>query len=104
MCKMNEILFFKLYIAALELALNQDDNNLGFYVKGPEEFIDNNYMNDVEIFINSNYEKHKSLFDLVDVYFDALSHYSTQIDGISIESYKSKLIEIIDDYKKSYSL
>ena len=76
---------------ALEKALQNDDKNYGFYVKNPEDFIEEKYQTEVADFIE-NEAKYTSFFNKVDYYFDAKSHNFSQVSGIDIDNYKSKII------------
>ncbi|SDI09148.1 hypothetical protein [Chryseobacterium jejuense] len=39
--------FYKIYLPALEKAFQNDGINDGFYVKGPEEYIDSIFLDEV---------------------------------------------------------
>jgi hypothetical protein len=93
-------LFFRKYFEALEAALNNDNINLGFHVKGPEDYIEEQYSTGVEIFISNNYDRYYKLFDLVESYFDSLSHYTNDVNGIKADIVKEQLNKFILDYKR----
>ena len=88
--------FWLIYKPALRQALSEDKNNFGFYVKGPDEFIPIDLIPDIEIYIERDKEN-ESFFNLVEYYFDALSHGFTTIDGIMINEIKHKLLTYIVD-------
>lgn len=96
-----ESLFIQIYIEALETALNNDNVNLGFHVKGPEDYIDDRYIINTEVFISDNHDRYSKLFDMVDSYFDSLSHYSNDVDGIEAKVVRDELLKFILNYKRT---
>jgi len=101
---MTENTFFKLYLPAVEEAIKNDNQNSGYYVKLPIDYVDEKYLKEADLFIDSHYESHKIFFDLISIYFDAKSHYFTEVQGQSIDSYRNKLIEYIDTLKNQYQV
>lgn len=101
---MKEKEFFINYIPALEASLAFKMMH-DFDVKGPDWFIkDDELRTELDLFEQENYEKHKSLFDMVAYYLDARAHNFKEIDGVSVEEHKQKLESVIDFYKKEYNL
>lgn len=78
------------YLTALEEALKNDDHNKGFHIDGPDKCVKKEYTQDVDGLLEeeSNY---RCFFDLVGVYFDAKSHYATEINGKNIEEVKNEI-------------
>lgn len=102
---MEDQLFFKYYIPALEIALTNENINHGYMVYGPDWYIEEKDIRDsIDLFEQNNYEKYYSLFDLVGLYFDAKSHNFSAVDGVDISIYKFKLNETIEEYKKKFNL
>jgi hypothetical protein len=95
-----EPLFIQIYMEALETALNNDNINLGFHVKGPEDYIDDRYIISAEIFISDNHDRYSKLFDMVDNYFDSLSHYSNDVNGIEAELVRDQLLNLFSIIKE----
>ncbi len=96
--------FFKNYIPALEIALSFE-GNIPFSVKGPDWFIDDDKLrHELDLFEQSNFDKHEKLFQMVALYFDAWDHNFGEIDGVSIADYKKQLEAEIEVYKKKYNL
>ena len=81
--------FFKIYIPALELALNNDSINYGYYVRGPEYYIKKKYQNQIDSFIENSTE-FSIFFDMVGYYFDSISHNFHNIQGVKLNDYKKK--------------
>jgi hypothetical protein len=94
-------LFVQIYMEALEAALSNDNINLGFHVKGPEDYIDDRYIISAEVVISDNHDRYSKLFEMVDSYFDSLSHYSNDVDGIEAELVRDELFKFILDYKRT---
>jgi hypothetical protein len=94
---MNEEEFYPIYLSALEKALENDHINHGFYVFGPEDYVEKEVAKSLEIFIENN-QKDRSFFDLVDLYFDAKAHNFDKINGVDIAIYKSKIKELMMMY------
>lgn len=46
--------FYKIYLPALEKAFQNDEVNDGFYVKGPEEYIDSIFLDEVTRYLEEN--------------------------------------------------
>lgn len=80
----------KCYLTALEEALKNDNRNKGYHVDGPDKFVEKEYAQDVDDFLEKE-SKYRRFFDLVGVYFDAKSHYATEINGKSIEVVKGEI-------------
>lgn len=100
---MNSITFLKVYLPAVELALASDNHNDGFFVKGPEHYIEPRYWNEVDEFIESNND-YQEFIDMVGVYFDAKSHYAAEIEGESVEAYKDKLLQRLNTLRREYEV
>lgn len=101
---MNDQEFFKHYIPALETSLAFESKE-DFDVKGPDWFVeDEQIRNELDLFEQKNYERYKTLFDIVAYYLDARAHNFNEIDGVSLSDYKKKLELEIEIYKKKYNL
>ena len=100
---MKERDFFEVYIPALELALSNDSHNLVFHVRSPEFYIDKKHLQDVDTFIE-NHSHYSHFFDMVAYFFDAKSHYFESINGENIDSYKRKILELINIYREKFNL
>lgn len=101
---MNDENFFKNYIPALEASLAFESKE-DFDAKGPDWFVEDDQVRDeLDLFEQKNYERYKSLFDMVAYYLDARAHNFNEIDGIILSEYKKKLEAEIEIYKKKYSL
>ncbi|GAA4276489.1 hypothetical protein [Aquimarina mytili] len=91
--------FYSLYIPALEKALDTDHINIGFKVKGPEDYIDTKLQVEIENYL----EEHEDVFlEKVAYYFDAKSHNFPSIEGVEIEVYKKKIKIEINNVKKGF--
>jgi hypothetical protein len=95
--------FFKLYIPALEIALESDSQNLGYYVKGPEDYLDDSLLPSIDEFIESK-SAYSPFLDMVGIYFDARSHYFTEIDGENINHFKGRIANCLEKYKKEFKI
>lgn len=82
--------FYKIYLPALEKAFQNDDINEGFYVKGPEEYIDSIFLDDVTQYVEKNEDE---FLEKVAYYFDAKSHYFPSIEKVDVDVYKKELID-----------
>lgn len=80
--------FYKIYLPALEKAFQNDGVNDGFYVKGPEEYIDSIFLHEITQYLEENED---AFLEKVAYYFDAKSHYFPSIQGVDIEVYKEQL-------------
>lgn len=93
--------FYKLYLPALELALNNDSINYGFYVKSPEDYLDN----EIAIKLINYLEKNEDDFtEKVAYYFDAKSHNFPSIQNVDINDYRKDIIKEISEIKKKFLL
>ena len=101
---MSESVLFNNYLNALELALQNDTQNFGYLVKGPEYFIDKSQLLEIEKFIENKKSPYKHLFDMVANYFDAKSHYSNEVKGIHIELYKKQINDNILKCKNEFKI
>ena len=100
---MTESDFFKFYLPALEKALEIENTRKGFDVLGPSWFISDNTMREsLDLFEQSNFINHKYLFESVALYFDAVSHGFQEVNGLSLEQFKTNLNDLIDSYKKKF--
>jgi len=93
--------FYKIYIPALELALNNDSINYGFYVKSPEDYLDDQIAKQLTEYLENNEDY---FTEKVAYYFDARSHNFPSIQNINIDDYKNDLISEIFEIKKKFSL
>lgn len=100
---MDHKFFFSLYLPALESALANDTNNVGFHVFGPSYYIPDDYAYDCDYFTD-NTPEHDVLFNAVGYYFDAKSHYAESIMGINIQIYKNYVLNLINFYKHKYEI
>ncbi len=80
--------FYKIYIPALEKAFQNDGVNEGFYVKGPEDYINPESIEEVTRYLEENEDE---FLEKVAYYFDAKSHNFPSIQGVDIEVYKEQL-------------
>lgn len=87
------------YLTALEEALKNDDHNKGFHVDGPDKFVEKEYTQDVDELLEEE-GKYRRFFDLVGIYFDAKSHYATEINGKNIESVKNEIEKQIFEIRR----
>ncbi|NHN27422.1 hypothetical protein FIA58_017215 [Flavobacterium jejuense] len=95
--------FFKFYIPALECALSSTNINDGFNLLSPDAYIkDEKLRNQMDLFEENNFYKHRLLFENVALYFDAKSHGFPKINGIEIETFRLNLNQIISEYKRLY--
>ncbi|BAP30345.1 uncharacterized protein CHSO_1308 [Chryseobacterium sp. StRB126] len=94
---MNSQEFYKIYLHALEKALENDEINHGFYVKEPEEYIDPVFLDEVTQYLEENED---AFLEKVAYYFDAKSHYFPSINRIDIDIYKKELLVDISKMKK----
>ncbi|HEY1056626.1 MAG TPA: hypothetical protein VGE24_15875 [Emticicia sp.] len=93
--------FFKIYIQALEKALNNDEVNYGFYVYNPYDYIEDDILlKRLEKFESENYDRFSHFFDLVSFYFDAKSHNFDTVGKYSIYEYREKVVKELDFMKK----
>lgn len=74
--------FYKIYIPALEKALENDSINAGFYVKPPEDYLGSELAKQVVEYLE---EKEDSFTEKVAYYFDAKSHHFPSIQNINID-------------------
>lgn len=93
--------FYSIYIPALEKALEQDDVNHGFYVKGPEHFIGEKPAAEIELFMDEN---PNDFIDKVAYYFDAKSHNFPSIGNTPIEDYRRELLNEVTRIKIEYAI
>ncbi|MBP2615675.1 hypothetical protein [Chryseobacterium jejuense] len=91
--------FYKIYLPAIEKALQNDEVNEGFYVKSPEDYIDPESIEEVIRYLE---EKEDAFLEKVAYYFDAKSHNFPSIQGVEITIYKKQLVEWILKLKKEY--
>ncbi|RXM49683.1 MULTISPECIES: hypothetical protein [unclassified Chryseobacterium] len=92
--------FYKIYLPALEKAFQNDEVNDGFYVKGPEEYIDSIFLDEVTQYLEENED---AFLEKVAYYFDAKSHYFPSINEIDIDVYKKELRDEILRIKMNLS-
>ncbi|MDR3022480.1 hypothetical protein [Chryseobacterium sp.] len=91
--------FYKIYIPALEKAFQNDSLNLGFYIKSPEDYLDD----EVSAQIDHYLEENENVFlEKVAYYFDAKSHNFSSVQGVKIDLYKADLIAEMVKIKKSF--
>jgi hypothetical protein len=87
---MEEKKILNIYLVALEHALENDHHNSGFHVNGPDEFVEKQYRESVDNLLDND-TKYGRFFNTVGVYFDAKSHYATEIDGKDIATIKNDI-------------
>lgn len=92
--------FYTIYIPALEKAFQNDSINLGFYVKSPEDYLDDEAVSQVDQYLKQ-YED--QFLERTACYFDAKSHGFPSIQGVDIDLYKLKLMDEMNVLKKEYS-
>lgn len=100
---MEIIEFLKIYLPALEKALANDYINYGYYVKGPEDYIEERYLNQVDAFIKEN-SKYRDFFYTVAYYFDSKSHNFPKVGNVDIEICRIELIKQIDGLKIEFDV
>lgn len=88
--------FYKIYIPALEKAFQNDEVNEGFYVKGPEDYINPESIEEVTRYLEENEDE---FLEKVAYYFDAKSHNFPSIQGVDIAIYKEQLKSYISKLK-----
>lgn len=88
--------FYKIYLPALEKALQNDEVNEGFYVKSPEDYINPESIEEVTRYLEENEDE---FLEKVAYYFDAKSHNFPSIQGVDIEVYKEQLKSYISKLK-----
>lgn len=91
--------FYKTYLLALEKAFQNDAINEGFYVKGPEEYIDSIFLEEATQYLEENEDE---FLEKVAYYFDAKSHYFPSVKGVDIDVYKKELMDEILRIKKNF--
>ncbi|MDW9382600.1 hypothetical protein [Chryseobacterium sp. JV558] len=91
--------FYKIYIPALEKAFQNDSINLGFYVKSPEDYIDDEVLCQIDQYLEENED---IFLENIAYYFDAKSHNFSSVQGIKIDLYKTVLIDEMVKIKKSF--
>ncbi|AZB00013.1 hypothetical protein EG359_10425 [Chryseobacterium joostei] len=96
---MNEKDFYSIYIPALERAFENDNINYGFYVKSPEDYLNDDLSRQITNYLETNED---SFTERVSYYFDAKSHNFPSIQNISIEDYKVNLIKDMLEVKKKF--
>ena len=91
--------FYQIYIPVLEKAFQNDSINLGFYVKSPENYLDDELAGKVEQYL----EEHEDTFlEKVAYYFDAKSHNFPSVQNILIDLYKADLMNEMELIKKEF--
>lgn len=91
--------FYKIYIPALEKALQNDSINLGFYVKSPEDYLDDEVSAQIDQYSDENGDV---FLEKVAYYFDAKSHNFSFVQEVEIDLYKADLIAEMVRLKKSF--
>ncbi len=101
---MKDYIFFKNYLPALEIALENDKINHGYLVKSYDWYIDDeNIRNQMNEFVNNNYSLY-DIFSLEDIYFDARSHEFKKVNGEDISVLRNKLMKLLSKYKSKYEI
>lgn len=97
--------FYKIYIPALEKALENDNINYGFYVRDPSDYIQcsSDELRQIDLFLDKISGKNKFL-DMVAYYFDAKSHNFPSIENVDINLYKQNILFQIRTLKEEYHL
>ncbi|MBO9693770.1 hypothetical protein [Chryseobacterium sp.] len=93
--------FYTIYIPALEKAFQNDSINLGFYVKSPEDYLDDEVASQIDQYLK---EHENEFLEKTACYFDAKSHGFPSVQGIDIDLYKSKLMDEMNAVKKVFSI
>jgi len=79
--------------------MEDDNRNLGFHVNGPEAYLSVDDAEEIDRFMGAN--AHFQLFyDSVGVYFDAKSHYADEIDSVSIELVRERILRQAAEIEK----
>lgn len=102
MVNMEEKEFYSYYLPALEKALMQDHINEGYRVRGPSFFIEGS--RNKRLLIDNYVDKMSGVdkfLDKVGIYFDAISHYFDEIDGVEIEGFKRVILEELKEKRTS---
>ncbi|MGN7709616.1 hypothetical protein [Chryseobacterium sp. 22543] len=93
--------FYKIYIPVLEKTFQNDSNNWGFYVKSPENYLDDELTDKIEQYL----EEHEDVFlEKIAYYFDAKSHNYPSVQNVLIDLYKADLIDEMSLIKKKFSI
>jgi hypothetical protein len=102
---MEDKLFFKYYLPALELSLACENNLVDFSVNGPDWFIEDDVIrNEIDLFEQNNFEKYHSFFQMIANYLDARAHNFETIDNMNLHQVKEKIANEILFYKSKYDL
>ncbi|NIG55964.1 hypothetical protein [Chitinophaga sp. Cy-1792] len=88
--------FWILYLPALRQALDNDDINEGFLVRGPECYLDAAQLPLVDDFITSVMAEDPFLI-LVEEYFDAKTHYAESFKGQSILIVREEIVRKMEE-------
>jgi len=99
---MNREDFYKHYLIAVKKALvSAEGKNYCGYIPGPEKYLTGSeeYLRKMDLYIDTNSGSDEVL-DLIGIYFDAISHGASLIDGVDISNYKSRIYKLIDEYPR----
>ncbi|WP_213278326.1 hypothetical protein [Chryseobacterium indologenes] len=91
--------FYKIYIPALEKAFQNDSINWVFYVKSPEDYLDDEVSAQIDQYSNENGDV---FLEKIAYYFDAKSHNFSSVQGVKIDLYKAELIDEMVKIKKEF--
>lgn len=97
---MNDKLFLKIYLPALEKALANDDVDEGYDVLLPMDYIeDQTILSEIEKYEKEHYDKFYLFFELVYGYFDAKAHCFESVGQYTVAEYREKLVKSLEMYK-----
>jgi len=97
---MDRVNFYKIYLPALQKALDNDNSNHGFFVYPPEYYIDKMVEREVEYCMDV--ELGTDVFiQQVEEYFDAKSHYALDVRGVPIQLVKEKILNEMHTIERS---
>ncbi len=98
---MEDYNFFKHYLPALELSIN-DETLEQFDTKGPDWYIeDGELAKEMSEFEEIYYEDYKKLFDMVALFLDCRSH-GFPPDKLTLVELKKNILSEIEKYKSLY--
>jgi len=98
---MEAVNFFKIYIPALEIALEESSFDGSFSAKGPDWWFPSEEYEKLDIFEQENSSNYL-IFSIVADYFDALAHNQNEVNGVSLENIKIQIKELIKLYKETH--
>lgn len=95
--------FFRIYLKALKVALENDHIDHGYLVKGPDWYMDEGIVADMDAFMEQELAD-DDFVNLVEYYFDAMSHNLPDVGRLSVEDARVYIIEEMTRIKAEYKL